>query len=366
MSSIVFNKLKNRVLFVNMLLMLCLLAAAVGCSGAKKDTPAENKTVKPGARHGNGIYWWKTVFNPNRNELEFLKQHSIKRVYVKFFDVVPYSGEDDYIAPVATVRFDSPKPDGVEIVPVVFISTKAVRRMADIGGGAEKIVKRVRNMASYNNLGEVKELQLDCDYSWRDAGAFNNLCNEVRKLIGDSVVLSATIRVSQLKNTSSLPPVDRGVLMLYNTGSFKNYYSKNSILSSEDVELYLKDSGDFGLPLDLAFPAYRWGLWFDGLNTFNAILHTSDFSDTTLYSAINGTNRLSVNKDHFVDGQHIRKGDKIRPEVSDYNEIMKTKKLVFNALKDNCRDIILFHLDSAQLNQFNANEIDSIYNCSIN
>ena len=67
---------------------------------------------------GGSIYHWKTVFAPNKAELDFMKRHDIGRLYIKMFDVVV---EQNYVSgctevvPVATTRFQGTVPKGVEV-----------------------------------------------------------------------------------------------------------------------------------------------------------------------------------------------------------------------------------------------------------
>lgn len=81
-------------------------------------------------------------------------------MYVRLFDVdVDSSPMNDYVGliPIGTTSFSCAIPDSMEIVPTVFITTKAI---ASLGGKkdtphslAEKIFTRAKNMASYNDLG---------------------------------------------------------------------------------------------------------------------------------------------------------------------------------------------------------------------
>ena len=59
-----------------------------GCKDVPKlqEPPADKRTSIPRVR-GNAIYHWKTVFNLNEDEIAFLSSHSIRKMYVRFFDV---------------------------------------------------------------------------------------------------------------------------------------------------------------------------------------------------------------------------------------------------------------------------------------
>ena len=108
----------------------------------------------------NSIYHWKTVFDLDSAEMAFLQKHDIGRIYVRMFDVAPeydFLNSTTDVVPIATTKFVSPIPDGVEIVPVTYITIEALRAMA----GREEviaalIVERMLAMCSYNKCGKIK------------------------------------------------------------------------------------------------------------------------------------------------------------------------------------------------------------------
>ena len=284
----------------------------------------------------NAVYHWKTVLNPNSYEMDFMRKHHVKRMYVKFFDVSTdnlYDGKGVQPVPIATAIFnDSPRriaDNQIEIVPVVFVTVEALRLGKPL---CEKITKRVDDMCSANHI-DYQEIQLDCDWTRETKDLFCSLCQEVKqKLHGKKKGLSATIRLHQLRDT--LPDIDYGVLMLYNTESLKNPDVKNSILSSKVVKEYMRHAKS-DKHLDFAFPTYEWNLWFKG-NKFMGILPSCDSSN--------------------VDGI-------IRHEQSDYHEIIETKQILKSDLKDigYPSSAIIYHLDSANLSKYSDDEIEKIY-----
>ena len=182
---------------------------------------------------GNAIYYWKTVFRLTEYDRQFLKKHHIRKIYLRMFDVDYGENMDGEleVLPFATTLFQDTIPAGIEIVPTVYITTKAIRQDADF---AEAMYKRIRAMMTRHHIRNVREVQVDCDWTAKTQKAFFRLCQRLRdKLHTDSLSLSATIRLHQLKK--EVPPVDKGVLMLYNTGSIYNTETKNSILSYKDL-----------------------------------------------------------------------------------------------------------------------------------
>ena len=328
-----------------------------------QEPPADKRTSIPRVR-GNAIYHWKTVFNLNEDEIAFLSSHSIRKMYVRFFDVdvetSPMNATYSAI-PIGTTAFKSPSPSNIEIVPTVFITVKSLvaTKEEGIDDLASNIYTRVCNMADYNDLGPIREIQLDCDWTNSTQNLFYSLCEKMGNLAhADSILVSSTIRLHQLKKKS--PPVDQGVLMVYNTGALRETGTKNSILDYDDVKTYLSgNSIHYDLPLDFAFPTYGWGVMFrDG--AYNGILHKTDYSDETRYEK-GKEGAFIVKKDHVLEGKALWKGDVIRMEYPTADEVKKVAELVISSVQDSTHSVILYHLDSNNLLKYTDDEISSIY-----
>lgn len=302
------------------------------------DTGQNTKHTTDAASHGNGIYYWKTVFELNDTERNFLKEQQVKRLYLRLFDVVPADkgAQHDYeIVPNATIAFREAKPEGVEIVPVVYITLDALRLMnRPRHDYAEEITQRVLNMADFNELGNIREIQLDCDWTQQTQEGYFAFCQAMKdKLKPLGIQLSCTIRLWQL--ACDCPPVDRGVLMLYNTGTITNPNTSNSILDIEDVKAYLKGEA-YDLPLSLAYPTFSWFVWFRNDNYMGLF--------------------------HEQPGTEIEAGDVVRYEHVSFDELQQLDSLVRLKLPGaDHASIILYHLDSANLSNYTTDEIRQIY-----
>jgi hypothetical protein len=236
------------------------------------------------------------------------------------------------INPIATTQFVSPIPSEVEIVPVVYITIDALRAMhGQEADYAELIVERALAMCRHNNCGTIKELQLDCDWTSKTKGSYNSLCKEARDILRNyDIALSATIRLHQLQE--SAPPVDRGVLMLYNTGALKNPKTKNSILDIDDAKPYLKAT-NYPIPLNYAYPTFGWGIEFEGEEFVRIV---TDENETA------------------AENRYIRK------ERASAQEILEVKALVEERLGKPANGNILYHLDETQLKNYTDDEISQI------
>lgn len=305
------------------------------CSCGHQAAPGLKELVEEQERM-NSIYYWRTVFDLDSAETAFLQKHNVKRIYLRMFDVVP---EHDFLngttelVPNATTQFVSPIPDGVEVVPVTYITIEALRSMDGCESAmAPLIVERMLAMCSYNGCGEIKELQLDCDWTSTTKESYEKLCQVVRDLLhAKGIALSITVRLHQLRETP--PPADSGVLMLYNTGALKRPETRNSILSYDDVEAYVRPI-EYPMPLDYAYPVFGWGVKFAG-NKFVSIVPY----DSCLISG----------------NEHVRY------ERPDAYTILNVKELVEENIGKPARGNILYHLDYSQFKNYTDDEISEIY-----
>lgn len=314
----------------------------------------------------NSIYYWRTTFNVTEAEQQFITHHNVNRLYLRLFDV-DMSKRNLWEAlspqPIATIQF----PDSANLalvmqqvddcVPTVFITLHALKQIPfhEANDYAQKICTRILNMCSYHGFRDkVHEVQIDCDWTETTENTYFRLLDEMRYIFNaQGIILSATIRLHQLR--TSAPPVDRGVLMLYNTGSLKHPETQNSILSYADAMPYLKRI-NYSLPLDYAFPNFSWGVWFRN-NDFQAILHQQDYSDENLYEQTDSTH-YRVIKNHYNEGHWLICGDIIRKEVSETVAIEQLKQhLPFSE----ATSIIMYHLDENNLKNLDNHEISTFY-----
>ena len=236
--------MKNR----SLLLMVLLLLAMTAC-----EKQSSRKTLES----GNAVYYWRTDLRLDSTEKTFLAQYHINKVYCRYFDVVMNdSGEPK---PNATISFSDILPDSIEIIPTVYITEDCMHQTHE--GLAEKIVKRIRQMNETNDIPNVHEIQIDCDYTSKSRKRYYQFLEEVRKLWGET--LSTTIRLHQLAMPA--PPVDYGALMIYNTGDPRKWEERNPILDFRDVGPYLRRLDDYPLPLAAAYPVFQWTYTVQGV-----------------------------------------------------------------------------------------------------
>ena len=212
----------------------------------------------------NSVYYWRTDLRLDSTERVFLKQYDIKKVYCRYFDVV-MGDNDAEPSPNATISFSDSLPDSVEIIPTIYITEDCMHKPhKDL---AEKIVQRIRQMNETNNINNVHEIQIDCDYTSRSRKTYYKFLEEVVKLWKSKV--STTIRLHQLSMPA--PPVDYGALMVYNTGDPRKWQERNPILDYRDVYPYLKHLEQYALPLAVAYPVYQWVRYIDNVRVEHTV-----------------------------------------------------------------------------------------------
>ena len=218
-------------------LLLCLLIT--GCS--EREALSES----------NAVYYWRTDFKLDSTEWAFLQRYHINKVYCRYFDVL-INEERTEPKPNATISFSYTLPDSIEFIPTIYITEDCMHQKHQ--GLAEKIVNRIRQMNETNDIKPVSEIQIDCDYTSKSKRVYYQFLEEVKQAWGQT--LSTTIRLHQL--SMEAPPVDYGVLMVYNTGDPRKWQERNPILDIRDVQPYLKQLDSYPLPLAAAYPVYQW------------------------------------------------------------------------------------------------------------
>lgn len=259
---------------------------------------------------GNAVYYWRTDFRLDSTERVFLNQYHIQKIYCRYFDVVMDTTQGRGPMPNATISFSDTLPRNIEIIPTVYIMEDCMHQSHQ--GLAEKLVRRIRQMNETNGIPNVREIQIDCDYTVRSRNIYYEFLREVKQAWSQQ--LSTTIRLHQLSMTP--PPTDYGVLMIYNTGNPENYMERNPILDIRDVSPYLKHLNDYPLPLSTAYPVFSW------------------------LRIIRG-----VHVEHTVEAE----------------EILKVKRAVEQRRDGLKRSIITYHLDKENIHRYKSEIYEEIY-----
>jgi hypothetical protein len=245
--------------------------------------------------------------------------------------------ETETAAPIATTRFLQPLPDNLEIVPVVYITNEAMDKMYWEGKAiGRKIVERVLKMAECNGF-EVKELQVDCDWTERTRDNYYRFCHYLQGMLHEQGIrLSSTVRLHQIEPRLDSLEVDSKTLMMYNTGNLRSWETRNSILDYQDVEPYLPRLTAARMSvMDVAWPVFGWGVVFDTTGGFSHLVSAST-----------------------LDEQPGR-GSNLRIEWGEMGEMRRVWERLPQASGPHVT--VLYHLDSLNLSKYSYDEIEEIY-----
>jgi len=306
------------------------------------------------------LYLWKVSQNISEKDTSFFNKNKIDKLYIRFFDV---SKEKNEFTPKGILNFTGICPEKQEIIPVIFIENKSLEN-ADF----EQIKELATNMrtkmkslsAQYFPNKIIKELQLDCDWSNKTKDNFFRLIQVTEEENPDKVI-SVTIRLHQIKYSekTGVPPADKGVLMYYNMGNFKNPEELNSILNNTTGEQYLKNIEEYPLDLSLALPVFSWSVLFKE-NEAKGIIYSlnSNTIESNDFLEKTKNNLYKVIKDTVYEDYYLRKGDILRFENSEISEIKKAENLCKKLTKN---EIIIFSYSPENSKIIKDDKIDEIF-----
>src|SRR5690606_10207449 len=135
--------------------------------------------------------------------------------------------------------------------------------------------------------------------------------------------VSATVRLHQIKyqKQNGIPPVDKGLLMVYNMDKLTDIHVHNSIISLQTAKQYLSSIDKYPILLDIALPIYSWTLLFNQKNgALRGILRNirqTDLDNNAIFIPEN-RQHFRIATDTVYKGYALKKGDIIRHEQADF------------------------------------------------
>jgi hypothetical protein len=266
--------------------------------------------------------------------------------------------------PKAPVIFKEKPP--VLTIPVIFITNRTIQNIsaADIPALASTILQKVASLNASYGL-EYKEIQIDCDWTERSSQKYFQLLKTFKQIESNSTCISATIRLHQIKfsRRTGVPPVQKGVLMVYNIAPLNEINTLNSVFDPAIISKYTDQLNDYPLPLDLALPVFRQNILFRNKHFITVMRDNNYFEPHNLekhFKSI-GNNQFQCIRDTLIKNIFIQNDDIIRNEISDLEEIKRTSKIMQRQLKNTTFTIILFDLNSNHIKNKSIEEIKSIF-----
>jgi hypothetical protein len=334
------------------------------------------------------VYYWQNGNWLSGEETRWMKQHDVSRVFAKMLDIDWDEVRGAY--PVSLnnteyfVRSISPLDSlNLDVVPVIFITNKVFVHIdsTEIAKLATRVLRKcftrydaidsaaeVENLYLRGDLPNLQpaEIQFDCDWTAGTAGKYFYFLETVKKMLaGRNTRLSATVRLHQFKypKKTGVPPVSKGMLMVYNITNLTDYSTTNSIFEHEKAAAYFNASKSYPLPLDVALPAYSWGIIYRNKKFFmiqNGM--TEKELQESAYFQPSGKNFFAVKKDTVMHEVFLRPGDEIKIETIDEKTLMQAAALARKALNSDSLTISLFDISSSPIKEYSHETVEQVYN----
>jgi hypothetical protein len=306
---------------------------------------------------GRAVYYWKTTFELSQIESAFLEENKIEKIYLRYFDVDMLHNE---AIPKGILTIKSKVNQ--EIIPTVFITNRVFERLNfdQIADLSTKVLGQINKISS-----TCKEIQLDCDWTLNTKNKYFFFLEKLKENSSKNMRFSATIRLHQIKfyQKTGIPPVDEGVLMLYNTGDWRKLKNENSLFDPQTSMNYLDNIGNYPMKLNYAFPffqqvvAYRNGIFY----TFIKNCSLGEIDANLAFEKSEIQNQFLCKNDVQFKNISFRKNDILKYESSDFDKINKTKNKILQKIITPKTTLILYHLDEKNLSNFSKSQISTFF-----
>ena len=330
------------------LLFVCLLFSLMGCN---RQPP---RAITP------AFYYWRTTFACSPAERACLDSLDCKKIYLKTLDI----GRDPVTGLISSFSqlniSDSSALRGFCVVPTVFITNEVFKSIS------KEEMAQVVALAARSPLQQKSgEVQFDCDWTPSTREAYFLFLRNIKASLLPGAHISATIRLHQYKfpKQTGVPPVDRGMLMLYNTGDIDDPETRNSIFDPEDAQKYLLGAPkQYPLPLDIALPLFSWALVYREGAFWKILpeLSETELDDTLCFEKISAAPLWRLKKGTYRSGHYLRPGDQIRLESISPALLRQAAVIAAKTSLADDATLAFFHLDTFFLRRCSAQLLDSV------
>jgi hypothetical protein len=329
-------------------------------------------------------YYWRSNGEISNEEIEFLRDHKVSKLYVRLMDIdwsevygaIPVStGRPDYL----NFYINHDDSTRIDITPVVFITNKTFEKIdsSAIPLLAKRVIRRCllsyddedkryeSEHRSYGQPFQPREIQLDCDWTAGTRDKYFYFLQQLKRLMPvDNILISATIRLHQFKypGKTGVPPVNRGMLMVYNISDLRQYSPVNSIYDHDKAKAYFKSPEKYALPLDIVLPAYSWCIVFRDQKFYqieNGLSERDLAGLSFLQKKANGF--YQVKQDTVFHDLFLRPGDEIKPEGIDSTTLQQAARLAKEAINTGQFAIAFFELSASEISNYSYESIEDIY-----
>lgn len=313
-----------------------------------------------------GVYFWKTNFSLNEEEINWIKKNDIRKIYLRFFDV-DWNPQINAALPVGDVSIITRDFNKTEIIPVIFVTNRTFKNIPDslIPELTANIYKKIFSKLSLFTVKAIREIQLDCDWTkttrdkyFRSIKLLQEMCS------AKGIDITATIRLHQVKfaKETGVPPVKAGALMFYNMSDVANIRTINSIFDTHVAGSYLTNFNNYPLHLDVILPAFSWGCLFRKSELKNLI---NGLSDSTLTHNDNFVRVLEnfycVRRDCRLNGINLLKGDYLRIEHIEPGITLKAAEMLSTHLSNSNFTVSLYNFNDELIKNYGNEDVSKIF-----
>jgi hypothetical protein len=296
------------------------------------------------------FYFWRTKFALSTQEEKTLINNKVTKLYVRYFDVAL---QNNIPFPIKPIQFEK-KAVKQKIIPTIFIKNEVfLSEKTNIEKLSSNILKLINQINTAHKIPN-SEIQIDCDWSLESRDNYMRFLKLLKVKYGKT--LSATIRLHQVKyfEKTKVPPVDYGVLMLYNIGTV-NAKGEKAIYDKKIALQYLPYLEKYPLKIKTALPIFSW------------LVHTRKGQVVQIISKKNINdyqNKINfdvdypkhvVTKSGIAFGDFYKKDDILFEETISPDDIEEMKTLIHKYSKHTQTEFIYYDLDQKNLNK-NRNE----------
>lgn len=324
-------------------LVLVIILVLLGCRDSSKSID---------------FYYFRSQFQLNEIERNALEEFKTKNLIVKLFDI---DFIDSQVIPVAKIHFKSEIPKNISIVPIIYITQRAIGSSAfkDIDYNkiyAQKISKLLNEIAIKQAF-KVQEIQVDCDWNETTKTSYFHLVENLKK--ASKVPITSTLRLHQIKyfQKTGIPPADKFVLMFYNFGTL-SAKGVNSIFNPNDYLTYVNSLKDYPKKMSIALPIFAWYVWSRDSKIMDLIpVSEFDMNEAKKYFTSRNNSCLVVTNRVIYHNYLFQKGDILRLEKPNPEHINKAIKQIKLNEKYPFDGVIIYELNSEYINLYNHDEI---------
>jgi hypothetical protein len=139
-------------------------------------------------------------------------------------------------------------------------------------------------------------------------------------------------------------------------GNLRHPQTKNSIIDEAELKKYISNLDNYSLPLDVALPIFDWYILFEEARYKGLVRELS------MPEVAEEQKGIVFRADTIINGYAFKQGQWLRHERSDAAVVRKCGEWVSKKLKQQKLTVILYHLDSANLSNYSAHELETFYN----